>query len=327
MWKGGLCRSERKSMRNFKNVLAVIAIGFLAGPIVVQAQVDYDYQTIDYPEAESVQVFGINDRGDAVGTGYADLDSFPFVYGTKKGTLTDVPPVAGFDRTSILGISDSGDLVGSVAKDDLLTESGLILDKKGNATVFDHPDAVSFTQARGVNNKGLVTGYRDSVDGVSTGFIYHRKTNSFTDIVPSLFTIAQGINSRGDVVGSATFENANSPCPGSPDSLPRYGWLRTADGNVSYFDVNGGRTSARGITDSGTIAGFVTDTTTGVTKGFVVNLDGSQCQSITIPDDDLLAVPGASETFVGDIKNSGEVVGSYYYGDPTYLRGYIATPQ
>jgi len=314
-------------MRNMKYVLAVIAIVFLAGSIVAQAQADYDYEAIDYPGADNVQVFGINNRGDVVGNGFTVTDSFPFVYDSKKGTHADVPPVAGFASTTILGISDSGTLVGSIFDDDSQTESGLILDKKGNATVFDHPDADSYTQARGVNNKGLVTGFYFSVDGSSTGFIYDPKRGSFTDIVPSLRTIAQGINSRGDVVGSAIFENANSPCPGSLDGLPRYGWLRTADGNVTYFDVNGGRTSARGITDAGTIAGFVTDTTTGVTKGFVVELDGSQCQSITVSDDDLLVALGATSTFVGDIKNSGEVVGSFNSTGSSPSLGYIATPQ
>ncbi|MCK5365486.1 MAG: hypothetical protein KAR22_21065, partial [Gammaproteobacteria bacterium] len=80
-----------------------------------------------------------------------------------------------------------------------------------------------------------------------------------------------------------------------------------------------------GITDSGTIAGFVNDPGTFATKGFVVELDGSQCQSIAIADADLLEFPGAVSTVLGGIKNSGEVVGSYE--DPTNIHGFIATPQ
>jgi uncharacterized membrane protein len=312
---------------NMKNqLLPIFAVGLLAGPTLAQAE--YAYQTIDHPGAPDTQVFGINDRGDVVGAGFAAPRLFPFVYGTKKGVLTDVPPVAGYDATSVLGISDSGILVGSVRNDDPFWVRGLMLDRKGSATVFDYPNAVSFTQARGINNMGLVTGYRDSVeeDVAREGFIYDPKTDTFTDIVPSYFTIAQGINARGDVVGSAIFFSSGDPCaPSSPSETVRYGWLRTADGTVTYFDVNGGRTSARDITDSGTIVGFVTDTATGLTNGFVVELDSSQCQSISVADTDLLKFPGAADTLPGGIKNSGEVVGSYL--DGTNAHGFIATPR
>jgi len=295
-------------MKNTMKLLAVAALVLLVAPIPAQAQADYDYQVIEHPGADFVQMFGINDRGDAVGNASAAGSTIPFVYRTKKGTFMDVPPVAGYDSTSILGISDSGVLVGSVRNLSTGVDSGVIIDKKGKATVFDHPDAATFTQARGVNNRGLVTGFRDSASGEVSGFIYDPKKGSFIDIVPSFFTIAQGINSRGDVVGSAIFDSTTSPCPGN-GPYNRFGWLRTADGNVTFFDVNGGITRARGITDSGTIAGFVTDTTTLLTEGFVVQLDGSQCQSVAVAGDDLLMFPGSNNTIVEDIENSGAVVG------------------
>jgi hypothetical protein len=312
-------------MNKKKQLLLVVAMGLLAGPIAAQAQ--YDYQTIDHPGAPDTQVFGINDRGAVVGNGFTNGFTFPFVYASKNGTFTDVAPVAGFDDTSVLGITDNAVMVGSVV--DGSVTSGLIIDQNGASTVFDHPDAVSFTQARGVNNKGLVTGYRDDANdqfAPENGFIYDPKTETFTDIVPSIFTIAQGINSGGDVVGSAIFDgNFGVPDPcGSSDFVQR-GWLRTKDGTVTYFSVNGGATRARGINDSGTIAGFVNDPGSGLIKGFVVELDGSQCQSFTIADADLLHFPGAVFTFPGGIKNSGEVVGSY--DDLTNIHGFIATPQ
>ena len=314
-------------MRNIHSVhnpmLSIVAVGLLVGPLVAQAE--YDYQSIDYPGATGTQVFSINDRGDAVGNGFA-IDTMPFIYDTKTGGFTDVTPLVGYDVTAVVGISDSGVLVGSVRGP--ATESGLILDKKGSATVFDHPDAWSLTQARGVNNKGLVTGFRDSEDSEflpEYGFIFDPKTGDFTDIVPSEFTVAQGINSRGDVVGSALFSDEDNPCPGFPP-LEQTGWLRTADGDVTFFRVNGRSTRARGISDSGIIAGFYTDITTGLGDGFVVELDGSQCQSITVDQADLLTFPGAQVTFVSDIKNSGEVVGSYLDGNFD-THGFIATPR
>jgi uncharacterized membrane protein len=306
---------------------AVLAAGLLAGPTLALAQTDYDYQTIDYPGATGTQVFGINDRGDVSGNGFSDTGNFPFVYDTKKGTFTDVAPVAGFDSTSVLGISDSGVLVGSVFDGFLLKNSGLIIHKDGPATVFDHPDAVAFTQARAINNDGLVTGFRDDPSGFSFGFIYDPETNTFTDLNPtSWFTIAQGINSQGEVVGSSNFDFADDPCPGLGNPFLRYGWFRAEDGTVTYFEVNGSRTSARGISDEGSIVGFVTDLDDGKVKGFKVELDGSQCQSITVAASDLIEFPGAELNFLQGIKNSGTIAGSYR-DDQDISHGFMATPQ
>ncbi len=99
-------------MKKKNQLLAVFAVGLLAAPIAAQAQ--YDYQQIDYPGAPDTQVFGINDRGNVVGNGFNNVDGFPFVYDSKKGTLTDVAPLAGFDDTSVLGIDDAGNMVGIV---------------------------------------------------------------------------------------------------------------------------------------------------------------------------------------------------------------------
>ncbi|MBT8079853.1 MAG: DUF3466 family protein [Gammaproteobacteria bacterium] len=315
-------------MTRKNQLLSVFAIGLIAGPISAYSQGAYDYESINYPGSAFDQAFGINNRGDVVGNGSIDPDTIPYVWDSKKGGFTNVTPVAGYVETAVLGISDKGDLAGSVF--DGSVESGLIVDKNGAVTVFDHPDAVVFTQARGINNKGLVTGFRDDPNdqgGLENGFIYDSKEGTFTDIVPSLFTIAQGINSRGDVVGSAIFDDGLGVVDPCNTGIPfvRLGWRRSADGTVTYFSVNGEATRARGITDSGTIAGWVDDPGSGLIKGFVVELDGTQCQTIPVPDEDLLHFPGATATFVGGIKNSGEVVGSY--DDGTTTLGFIARPQ
>ena len=315
-----------------KNQLAtLVALGVLSAPMLAQAQGAYDYESFNYPGATVDVVFGINNRGDVAGFGIVSGDVMPYVYDSKKGGFTNVTPVAGFDSTAVFGIADNGTLVGSVFGAGI--ESGLIIDKNGATTVFEHPDAIFLTQARDINEKGLVTGFRDDPNdrffpfSPENGFIYDSKNGTFTDIVPSLFTIANGINARGDVVGHAIFDGFfGAPDPCGSSGFVRLGWLRTDDGSVTYFSVNGGQTAARGITDSGTIAGWVGDGVSGP-KGFVVKLDGSQCQSITIADADLLHVPGASLTFVGDIKNSGEVVGHYVDGTTGVQLGYIARPQ
>jgi uncharacterized membrane protein len=303
------------------------AAGLLVQPILAQAQTGYDYQMIDYPGGDFTQVWGINARGDVVGNSGIDGVCLPFVYDSKEGTFTDVAPVAGFDCTSVLGISDSGILAGSVSTNEPFLRSGLILDKKGNAIVFDHPDAVTQTSPRDINNDGFVTGIVDvdEEDEFLRGFIYDSLTGTFTDIVPSVQTIAQGINADGYVVGSARFFGGGfgPPDPCGDDGIGRYGWLRAPDGTVTFFDVNGWTTSARDITDSGTIAGWVFDPDAATFKSIVTELDGTQCQSIAIPDSELLIIPGALSTVAQGIKNSGTVVGN----DVDAIRGFIATPQ
>lgn len=314
-------------MSKNKHLSVLVALGLLAGPMAVHGA--YEYESISYPGSESDQVFGINNRGDVAGIGTIAPNKIPYVYNIKKRTFTDVSPVSGYQFTSVLGISDKGVLAGHVS--DGSTDSGLIINKKGKVTVFDHPDALTATRARGVNNKGMVSGFRDDPNDQfslpDNGFIYDSKKGTFIDIVPSLFTIAHGINNRGEVVGSATFNgdfDVPDPC-GSNEGFVRRGWLRTKGGTVTYFIVNGGRTSARGISDSGVIAGFVTDPFSGLDKGFVVELDGSQCQSFTIDEADLLHFPGADATYPSGIKNSGEVIGNYFVGSKQV--GFIARPQ
>ena len=314
-------------MKKINHLLFIAAVALTAAPTITQAQ-GYDYQSIDFPGASDTQVLGVNDRGDAAGSAFIAPNNAPFTYDTKKGTFTTIAPVAGYDDTVTLGISDSGNTVGSVFNAAANIESGLILDKNGAATVFDHPDAFDFTQARGINNRGIVSGFHRLNGPVEfgAGFIYDPQTGTFTNVVQSLFTIAQGINSRGDVVGSAIFLPTDDPCGSGAPFTVRYGWVRTTDGNVTYFNVNGLRTSARGITDSGTVAGFATDPLTGETKGFVVDLDGTQCQDITIAESDFLVFPAADVTFVQSITNSGKVVGTYIDVN-NFTHGFVATPQ
>jgi len=311
-------------MKTINPIYAVLITGLLVVPMVAQAQ--YNYQVIDYPGTPSTQIFGINDRGNVVGNGITDPGSFPFVYNSKKGTFTDVAPLAGYSDTAILGITDSGVIVGSVTSLDETTRSGFTRDKNGNFTVFSHPNAVSATNVRATNNNGLITGFRDDMSAVGVGFIYDTQSGMFTDLNPtSFFTIAQGINSKGEVVGSSNFDAANDPCPGLGNPFRRYGWLRATDGSVNFFEVNGTHTSARGINDNGAIVGFFFDLDDGKFKGYQAELDGSQCQSITLSDGDVLDFPGSETNFLQGITNSGVIIGSY--DDETGIHSFIATRQ
>ena len=171
-------------MHKKNKLMAVFAMGLLAGPIAVQA--DFNYELVDHPDRDETQVFGINDRGDVVGNGFDDAGSIPFVFASKKGTFTNLTLVAGFDDTSVLGISDKGVLVGSVTNfgpiPSLDEASGLIIDQNGASTLFDHPDARYLRRREASTTKGWLPGFasiRSSVVALRS-FTIPRVTNSQT---------------------------------------------------------------------------------------------------------------------------------------------------
>lgn len=314
-------------MKRIDSFLALLATGFLIGPLTAQAQ--YDYQQIGYPGQAQSNAWGINDSGDVLATGFDPDDSIPFVYASLNGAITDVAPAVGYSSTSLLGINDAGAMVGSVNSLDLSTRSGAIRSKDGEYTIFNHPDALSETSARGISNNGLVVGVRDGADVESlAGFIYDPKTDTFTDIDtgPALLTIAHGINSKGEVVGDSRYLPENDPCGSGAQGLARYGWLRKKDGSILYFQVNGLRTVARGINDAGLIVGQTADPSSFELKGFVVKRPKTNCESITVGAADLLQFPGALQTFPEGINNSGDVVGIAFDLDDSQ-HGFIATEQ
>ena len=287
----------------------------------------YDFQLLDHPGAPNTQVFGINQSGDAVGVGSGGGTPYPFVYSSNHGTLTDIAIPAGYSGMGLIGISNSGDMVGAATSLDGLTRDGYIRNKDGTFAFFSHPDAVSRTLPRGINSRGLVSGYRDTPNG-TTGFIYEPKRKTFIDIVPSAFTIAHGMNAKGEVVGSADFWGDQDPCDSTlpADEWRRYGWLRTVDGAVVYFQVNGQRTQARGINDAGVVVGDFLDPAAGKRKGFAVKLSrNASCAIVNVDSGDALEFPGYDLTLPEGISNSGVIVG--IARDQLAWHGFVATPR
>ncbi len=323
-------------MRTFKlkNYLcAPVAFLLLAGiACALPAQAaGYRYTTIDYPGALCTSGWGINDSGDVLGTAAFSVDcsgtTFSFIYHAINGTFTVLPTVPGAVATTAIGINQWGVIVGSAGDGTATTDVGLILNQ-GAFTFFTHPGSL-FTQGRAIGNSGIVTGY--SIDSASNDipFIYDPTRNSFIDItVPGLrpfpsFSVAQGINGKGEVVGSFNLY-ADSVYPGS--SSGPYGFLRDKHGVITLFRVNGFLTRPRGITESGRIAGFLLDEGTGKDRGFVVTLTGrGGFQSPTVPDADLLDVPGSVGTIVESIDDLGRVSGNWTDGAGG-THGFLATP-
>jgi uncharacterized membrane protein len=297
---------------------------------------NYTIKLIDYPGATYTELFGINRQGQVVGTAYDGTGNWSsnFIYDTAKSRFTTIDPVPGSLSTGLVGINDRGAIVGGFSAAATLVPPEIGFIRSMGATV---PTITTFsqwgwdnTEARGISNSGAVSGWSYATAGQSTvGFIYYPEHDYFVEFLPSQLTIAQGINTRGHVVGSSDL-NAGEAYPASPAG--RYAWLRGSSGSVTKFRVNGLASAARGINASSTIVGYVGPG--GARKGFVTdfanvrddNLLPEGYTAITIADGNLLAVPGQTETLPEDINDVGVIVGIAVDASG-YEHGFVATPK
>jgi len=296
-----------------------------------QARAEYNYTVVDYPGAVTTQFWGINNAGLIVGQASlvdpVDGPYFDFAYDPRKGVFTPIPDVPGNVNTAVIGLNEKGTLVGTTSPDGV-SASFFTLDKKGEHTVFSQP-GWAISNARAIGSSGKVTGYSSTADFSDfTGFIFDPKDGSFTEIdfPNSTIVIPQGINGRGDVVGSVGFRPGGAP-DGNPPGT--YAFLRDKSGSIALFRINATLTRARGISDAGKITGQVLDPGTGAILGFVGKLDLTPglpgVQYLTAPPVELLVVPGMVNTIPQGINNAGTIIGST--DDGTGIsHGFIATP-
>src|SRR5882672_9485215 len=304
---------------------------------------DYVANQIDYidPSNGSVANFtllwSINNRGNALGTASFDggVTLFSFVYDPATGNYVRLPLPPWFDGITsdagVVGINDAGVMTGSTFEPTGIR--GFTL-KEGIFTFFSIPGWAE-TFARTIGNptaahpEGLVVGYVD--DGVFdslqsfAGFIYDPLTSAFATIntLDSFVTIVHGQNVLGQIVGNIFSD-------GSSLARSRWGFLFTPTtgvdpmlgGTINYFRVNGMRTAARGINDSGLIAAAVNDAT-GATRTYVGTSSGFQ--QINVPGSTGPACPFLPSTFPEHINKAGQVAGQVT-DTACNQHGFIATP-
>jgi uncharacterized membrane protein len=266
---------------------------------------------------------GTNEQGMVVGTAiYFGGPSTAFVYNPRNDTFVPLPTESGHATWGI-GINDVGVVVGHIENLDTGYADAFIYDK-GVMTRLSFPEAV-YTEARGINNRGVVTGnaqFGSLVDGPWIGLVYDPAKNEVETFMPSAVeTIVQGINDRGDVVGSVWLRGDEVPAGGWGNGF--YGFVRDARGVITLFEVNGTHTVARGISSYGRITGWAGPSED--PRAFIIDAPtGGGFKKLTIADEDLY--PG----FQGQgITNKGKVVGNVWVdegGEYPALRGFIATP-
>jgi len=206
---------------------------------------DGTISTFDVRGAHQTYVSGINNKGEIVGS-YADSADHPHGFlRTTSGKIRTFDPSGAANGTFGSGINDKGVIVGEYS-DAGGVGHGFVRAANGSITTIDGPQA-EVTSATAINIKGVITGYYDDSDGIQHGFIRtpDGTMTSFEDL--SCNIVPWSINRKGIVTG--TCENRENPSH-------FVGFLRQTNGNVNEFHVpDGGSTEARGINDSGEIAG------------------------------------------------------------------------
>ena len=187
----------------------------LAGLYSWPAHAAYVFTSID-ENPFFTEVFGVNNSGQVVGIG-----DVQFSYDSRTGVFTTVPPPPA-PFYGVFDINERGAMAGVVSYDGF-TESGYVRDQHGAYTIFSLPGWDN-VEPRGISNTGLVAGYAfDNAFTTTVGFIYDPARNTFITFLPSSYTLAQGINSRGEVVGHVTLD-AGIACTGC--LAGRYGFWR-----------------------------------------------------------------------------------------------------
>jgi probable HAF family extracellular repeat protein len=113
--------------------------------------IEYTFTPIDVPGATFTNAFGINNRGQIVGSFFDATGSHGFL--NTDGTFTPID-VSGATFTFASGINNRGQIVGGFGN---ATGNHGFLNTDGTFTAIDVPGA-TFTFASGINNRGQIVG-------------------------------------------------------------------------------------------------------------------------------------------------------------------------
>lgn len=256
------------------------------------------------PGYASTQPWDINDSGTIVGI--SDGEGFIF----EGGVFSSLVHPDATNGTTVTGVTDDGTLVGSYWISDgadVWQQRGYIY-SGGTFTPFDVPGATG-TSVRHVSSDGrYLSGSWSSDEADSFGFAYDRQAMVLTTFGggAEFSTIAQGVNTLGQVTGSFFLNNPNGALLSGA-----FVYDLTTGTRTEYFEINGlQRPRFRDINDSGVITGFV----------------GNQAFVGTPGNWHTFAPPADGSTMIGyGLNESGVLVGSYS-NSGSISAGWISSP-
>jgi hypothetical protein len=125
------------------SLLAGACIYSSAGFTTTAAEGPYSYVTVDHPDAAATTLFGINARGDIVGS-YVDQSGTSHGLLLRDGEFTSID-VPGAEGTDARGINPAGDIVGGywLPGEPAVNIHGYLLRRDGTLEYIDFPGQIN----------------------------------------------------------------------------------------------------------------------------------------------------------------------------------------
>ena len=257
--------------------------------------IDGVYSTYDFPDSNNTYLYGLNNKGQAVGF-YEGVDEVAHGLIVHDGEMTqfDFP---GASETYIFGISEIGQLAGNITD-----ASGANHGFAGD-TQLDFPGATT-TYADHINSAGVSVGSYVDADGIHHGYRRDADSNFITLEYPGTpsnleYLYVNAINDAGVIVFRAKeIDDIDRSYVILPGGEPKE--LR-APGSLS--------TVGRDVNARGQVVGYY-DTADGGRRGFIAKpaTMGYVFETIKVPGVDFLELTSTNDRgdYAGNTRGSAE---------------------
>lgn len=274
--------------RIFYTLVAWLGCALTAGSVQAQAPYAYAITPVLTGNYAAINAFGINNRGDVVGSVYqSSLESYGVLY--ANGVATRLGTLGGTAGTAY-DINDNGVAVGYST-----TAAGVYhATLYRNGTVTDlTPGLGEESSASAINNAGVAVGAFQCNCGLENraSIFYNGQVVNLGTLDGGRFSGATDINAAGDIVGWSSLENGLDHA------------ILYRNGVMTDLGAFGGNTSsAAAINDRGQIVGGIQRSLPQESRGFLWEDGGATL---------LPTLPGYGSEPIG-LNNSGLVVGILY---------------
>ncbi len=239
--------------------------------------VDGSFTPLSFNGSAGAMANGINVNGQVVGS----VGSEAFFLTNGGNTEITLPSVNGTTTAeAAFGINDQGTIVGQYTDSSTGTSPGFLY-SKGSFSTLNPVANDSQVFAQGINNNGMVIGFYNT-DGVHDhGFVFNTGTSSYTllsdpNVANLLFTQFLGINDHDEAVGY--YQTNDGSQHGFLFNIATQTYTFLDDPSAAMFGLS--ITQITGISDSGEIAGFYVDGTSGLQRGFVASASVPEPNSV-----------------------------------------------